>query len=309
MRLLSCFGVFSLILLMFAGCSPSSKEGSSAGQGTSRLTVLLTTGEQSAPAGLRRVVASGQLRVAPGDPGFVTRLEVRITAADIDPPITQSFALSETQQTDIIVELRVPVGTNRRIIVTVFNADDVAIFGGETTVDLIQAEQVVTRTLQRQELILTAAVTADIANQTFVFTDGAVFGLPGVEVTLAIGAFADSTGLFTLSSNGLQASGSITLTVPAASSSRLRQQASGTPCTLQVALSTYPPGQGPQTGDTLSLTCQTDAVDGRLLIENASTMAQATSNAPRATVNITFPFILDVSRLDDLSVVLVEQAQ
>jgi hypothetical protein len=62
----------------------------------------------------------------PGSPGFITRLNIRIEAADIATPITSSRTLTKTEQSEVTVILSVPLGTHRRILVTAFNAS-----GGE----------------------------------------------------------------------------------------------------------------------------------------------------------------------------------
>jgi hypothetical protein len=218
--------------------------------------------------------------VAPGEPGFITRLDIRIEATDISAPSTQSFSLTEAEQQQATVELLVPLGSNRRIIVSALNASETEIFHGETLVDLTQDVTTVTLTLVRI-LVLEAANPATLANGSFTFADGTVFGVTGV-VTLTFGSFTGNTSVFTLISGSQIASGSITIATVTTSTAQSRAVAAGqsrqttpTRCDFVVATSTYQPGQGPQTGDHLPITpCATDAVDGRL------TLGESTSAPP-----------------------------
>jgi hypothetical protein len=72
-----------------------------------------------------------------------------------------------------------------------------------------------------------------VQQTTFLFADGAIFGLANIPVTLATGTFVGNVGDFALTANGLVASGSMTI---------------GS-CTFEVTTSTFPPGQGLQVGD------------------------------------------------------------
>jgi hypothetical protein len=288
--------LLGVILLVLTGCGDKGGDGSA--RRTSRLTLQVVTADQPSSTSLRRAESSGQTRVAPGSPGFVTRLDIRIEAADIASPITRSLTLTEAQQSEVTVELLVPVGTQRRILVTAFNASGAKIFEGETTVDLTRDLEVVTLTLVRV-LLLEAADAADLANKTFAFADGVALGVVGA-VTLTFGTFVENTGPFTLTSDSRTASGTVTI-VPATTSSTQSRATSDARCDFLVATSTYPPDQGPQAGEQSPVFCQVDAVDGRLTVADVETGARSLSTPPVVAVGGTFPFLLDFSRLDDAS--------
>ena len=107
---------------------------------------------------------------------------------------------------------------------------------------------------------------ANLQQKTFIFADGAIFGLANIPVTLATGTFADNVGDFALTGNGLVASGNVVI---------------GS-CTFLAVTSTFPAGQGLQVGDRLVLDpCQIDAIDGRLIATNAKVSSTPTiSNQP-----------------------------
>ena len=133
---------------VLTGCGSSGGGGSA--QRTSCLTLQLATADQPASTGLRQTATPRHLRqMLPGSPGFITRLDIRIEAADIATPITSSRTLTETEQSEVTVILSVPLGTHRRILVTAFNASGAKIFQGETTADLTRDLEVVPLTLVR----------------------------------------------------------------------------------------------------------------------------------------------------------------
>jgi hypothetical protein len=282
---------------VLTGCS--SGEGEGPAPRDSRLTLRLVTADQPSSGSLRQRVAPSQLRqVTPGSPGFISRLDIRIEAADITSPIIHSLSLTETQQNTVTVELLVPVGTQRRILVTALNASGAEIFRGEATVDLTRDLEVVPLTLVRV-LLPEAVDAAAVANKAFAFADGVAFGVVGA-VTLTLGTFTENTGPFTLVSGSHTASGMVTIVPETTSSaqSQTRQTTSSARCDFIIVTSTYPPDQGPQTGEQGFVFCQADAVDGHLTIVDADTGARSTSTPP-VVVDGTFPFILDFSRLDE----------
>jgi hypothetical protein len=134
-------------------------------------------------------------------------------------------------------------------------------------------------TLVRAALVPVPATPANLQQTTFTFADGAIFGLAHIPVTLATGTFVGNVGDFALTANGLVASGSLAI---------------GS-CTLLVATSTFPGGQGLQVGNQLVLDpCQVDAIDGRLIVTNAILRLTATSSPPLVippdtTLNIPTP--------------------
>ena len=292
--------LLGVVLCVLTGCSGG--EGEDSAPRNSRLTLQLATADQPSRGSLRQRVAPSQLRqVTPGSPGFITRLDIRIEAVDIPSPILHSLSLSETQQHAVSVELLVPVGTQRRILVTAFNASGAEIFRGEATVDLTRDLEVVPLTLERV-LLPEAPDVADLANKAFAFADGVAFGVVGA-VTLTLGTFTENTGPFTLVSGSHIASGTVTIAPETTSSSQsqARQTTSSARCDFLIVTSTYPPDQGPQAGEQGFIFCQADAVDGRLTIVDADTGARSVSTPPVVSVGGTFPFILDFSRLDEPS--------
>jgi hypothetical protein len=290
------------------GCGGSG--GGGEGARTSRITLLITTVEQAPSDSLLRAELPGEPRqVEPGDPGFIVRLDLRVEAPDIATPVTQSLELTRTQQTEVTVELLVPVGLQRRIRVTAFNEDGMAIFRGETTVDLTRDVVVVEIVLGRGDLLPEATTPSNLANKAFTFDNGAAFGIAG-PVTLTFGTFEGNTGSFVLASPGGSASGSVIIAPSTAStaqsrgevSGQARQDTSNTRCDFTVTTSTYPAGQGPQGGDQIPIApCETDSVDGRLIAVNARTGVRSTSAPPMIAIVSTVRLLLETDRLDDPS--------
>jgi hypothetical protein len=150
-----------------------------------------------------------------------------------------------------------------QVLVSAFNPQGIEVFRGDTGVAFGQTSAVVT--LVRAALVPVPATPANLQQTTFTFADGAIFGLANIPVTLATGTFVGNVGDFALTANGLVASGSLAI---------------GS-CTLLVATSTFPVGQGLQVGDQLVLDpCQVDAIDGRLIVTNAILRLTATSSPP-----------------------------
>ena len=109
--------------------------------------------------------------------------------------------------------------------------------------------------LPRFAFVPVPATATNLQQTTFNFTDGAVFGLANIPVTLATGTFAGDVGDFALTDSGSVASGSVTI---------------GS-CTFVVTTSSFPLGQGPQVDDKIIIDpCQIDAIDRRLIATNTS---------------------------------------
>jgi hypothetical protein len=200
--------------------------------------------------------------------------------SDFVPP--QVFMLDPTEQETVTREVTVPdtAPATFQVLVSSFNSQGIEVFRGDTTVAFGQTSAVVT--LARTALLPVPATPANLQQMTFFFTDGAVFGLPNMPVTLATGMFEGNRGDFALTANGLVASGSVVV---------------GS-CTFVITTSTFPPEQGLQVGDQLILDpCQVDAIDRRLIATNAIVRLTDTSNppvgaSPDTTLNLPTPSTL-----------------
>jgi hypothetical protein len=284
-------GVWCLIMLGLAGCGGSG--GGDTTVRTTRLRLQLVRADQTGNNALRNAVAARQTRAVPtdpSDPAFVARLEVQIEGQGITPPIQQSFPLSASQQTQAIVEIdSIPPGPSRRITVDGFNTAGNRIFTGQTTADLLGEEVTVEIPVQRV-LIPTEVTAAALANRAFTFDSGAAFGISGA-VTLTFGTFAGETGPFTLVSHSFIASGTMSISTsppPATAGAAQPRQTSGTGCNFAVSASNYPPGGGPQTGDSLFMsTCEIDTIEGNLVL--VSEKGSSTSRPPTAAPEVIPP--------------------
>ncbi len=261
-------GTFGLVLLLLTGCGTSGEDSDQAGADFSRVTLQMDFADPSIAASALRAASSPQLRQAE----LITEVVVGVTGEGIDDivvecprfgPSTSECQVTETANAIVfVVTLRVPTGSNRTITVTAL-ASGVPIFEGATTATLTQAEEVVRLVL---ELVRNAVQSEDLAGKTFVFPDGAAFGLPGSEVTLQFLSFVGDTGFFVLQSGEFVASGEITL---------------GS-CLLLILESTFLLA-GLQIGDQLLLDpCDVDFLE-RLLVENLQLLMTSISNP--ATVN------------------------
>ena len=273
---LRCLGLVMGLLCMLAGCGGNS--GSSDTSGTvSRgrpLALQLQLSSDRAPQAVsaarhQGLVAAQVRQVQPGDPGFLERLAIRLQAhgSDLVPP--QVFTLAPTEQETVTREVTVPdtAPATFQVLVSAFNPQGIEVFRGDTTVALGQTSAVVT--LLRAALVPVPATPANVQQTTFTFTDGAIFGLANVLVTLATGTFVGNIGDFALTGNGLVASGSVAI---------------GS-CTFVVTTSTFPAGQGLQVGDRLVLDpCQIDAIDRRLIATNAAVSATPTTSSPPVVI-------------------------
>jgi uncharacterized repeat protein (TIGR01451 family) len=190
-----------LTLGLLVSCGGSSNQDHAATGGVSRVVLHLTSAALS--GGNQRAVVAGQTRQA----NAVARLTVLVDGPGISTPITadcplaalptaQCRRLMETAQIlQLAVELLVPTGPARRIVVTAFDAFRTPTFRDERTVDIDQADVVVELALQS----LPQATATDLENRAFAFLDGTIFGLDGQTVMLAFGAFAGQTAPMALS--------------------------------------------------------------------------------------------------------------
>ena len=272
LQLLRCLGPLVGLLCVLAGCGGNG--GSSSTSGTVsrgrplslqfQLSSQLSSQAVSAARHEGRVAAQVR-QVQPGDPGFIERIEIRLQAqgSDLVPP--QVFTLDATEQETVTLEVMVPdtAPATFQVLVSAFNPQGIEVFRGDTSVAFGQTNAVVT--LLRAALVPVPATPANLQQTTFIFADGAIFGLANIPVTLATGTFVGNVGDFALTANGLVAIGSLAI---------------GS-CTLLVATSTFPVGQGLQVGDQLVLEpCQIDAIDRRLIVTNAILRLTATSSPP-----------------------------
>lgn len=274
------------LLFLVAGCGGSDGNNGGSVVRTSRLALQLTPLSDVAPdAGQPRAASPGTGRqVLPGTPGFLTRLTVRVEAADFSP-ITASFSLTATQQEGVEIALAVPVGARRRLTVAAFNEANVEIFRSEErTIDVQGAAQTVALTLQRV-LISRPALPNDLAQRVFVFPEGAAFEITSSlgEIRLAFGRFTGNTSPFTLAAGGFTTRGTVTL---------------GS-CHFLASTSDFPPGEGVPAGGQLLLDpCEVDSADGRLLVQHAVTGNRSISRPPGLTdVNDAPSFVRGPSQL------------
>ena len=250
-------GLLLGLLCILAGCGSnggSSTTGNTASRSRQlalQLQLSSETASTAPPAGL----PSAQARqVQPGDPGFIDRLEIRLQAqgSDLVPP--QVFLLDPAQQETATLEVAVPdtAPTTFEVLISAFTSQGIEAYRGQTSVARGQTSATVV--LPRFAFVPVPATAANLQQTTFNFTDGTVFGLANMPVTLATGTFAGDVGDFALTGSGAVASGSVTI---------------GS-CTFVVTTSSFPPGQGLQVGDQVVLDpCQTDAIDRRLIVTNA----------------------------------------
>src|SRR5262245_2125014 len=272
LQLLRCLGLLMGLLCILAGCGGNS--GSSDTSGTvSRgrpLSLEVQFSSELAPPAVSKaqsqglVAAKGQ-PIQPGGPGFIERIVIRLQAQGSDLMLPQVFTLDPTEQEIVTREVTVPdtAPTTFQVLVSCFNPQGIEVFRGDTTVALGQTSAVVT--LVRAALVPVPATPANLQQTTFIFANGAIFGLANLPVTLATGTFVGNVGDFALAGNGSVASGSLVI---------------GS-CTFLVATSTFPVGQGLQVGDQLVLDpCQIDAIDRRLIVTTAIVGFTATSSPP-----------------------------
>ena len=276
LQLLRCLGLVLGFLYMLAGCGGNSGSSDTSGA-VSRgrpLSLELQLQPQHAPqaasASRRQGLASAQVRqVQPGAPGFIERFEVRLQAqgSDFAPP--QVFTLDSTEQETATRDVTVPdtAPATFQVLVSAFNPQGIEVYRGDTTIALGQTSAVVP--LLRAALVPVPATPANLQQTTFTFTDGAIFGLANVPVTLATGTFEGNEGDFALTANGSVASGSVVI---------------GS-CTFVVTTSTFPAGQGLQVGDRFVLDpCQIDAIDRRLIVTNAAVSSTPTISSPPVSI-------------------------
>lgn len=264
-------------LSLLTGCgSPSSEPGANGAGRTGsqvQLALRLALAPPEAAQPQRQQEAPGASRqLRPGDPGFVTQIVVRVQAPDFTPPIEQTIPLGSTQQAEVSTVLVVPSGLQRQIRVAALNATGLTVFQGDTSVDLVPTTRPVEVALPlRQTVVSVAATSTSLANRTFTFLVGTVFGTREA-VSLAIGTFADQRAPFTLST--AQASGRGVLTLGSCDFQFTGTPPLGLPTTFRL--------------DPCTLTVR----DSRMTGTNVVTGVTATSEVPTA------PFVLDASPLD-----------
>ena len=272
LQLLRCLGLLMGVFCILAGCGSNSGSSSTSGTVSRRqpLALKFDLSSHSPPQAVRaaqhRSLAAAQTRqIQPGDPGFIARLIIRLQAQGSDLVLPQVFTLDATQQETVTLEVMVPdtAPATFQVLVSAFNSQGIEVFRGDTGVALGQTTAVVT--LVRAALVPVPATPANLQQTAFTFADGTLFGLGNIPATLAIGTFVGNVGDFALTANGLVAIGSLAI---------------GS-CTLLVATSTFPGGQGLQVGDQLILDpCQVDAIDRRLIATNAILRVTAASSPP-----------------------------
>jgi hypothetical protein len=274
----SAIGLLCAGLLSLVGCGGTDDGGDAAAR-VSRVAVQILPADQVSRNTLRQAAVSGQPRAVPtdpSDPAFVSRIDIRVEGEGISTPITQTITLTAAQQELVTTSLEVPSGQDRHIIISAFNANGDQTFGGETTADLLEPTVTVRITLSRV-LVPEAVDPADLANKAFAFEDSDAFGVSG-EVTLSFNTFTEDTGSFTLTADGLTASGTMTIISSATVNTR---------CRFEVDTSNFPPGSGPQAEQTLRMVpCAVDALDGNLILRNANTANTSTSDPPVAIAGI-----------------------
>jgi hypothetical protein len=278
-------GLLLGLLCLLAGCG--SNDGSSTTSGTASrsrqlsLQVQLSSELASQVGGTsqHQELASAQVRqVQPGDPGFIARLEVRLQARGSDLVSPQVFTLNSTQQETATLDVTVP-GTVLgpfQVLVSAFTSQEIEVFRGSISVMSGQTSVIVP--LLRAALVPVPATAANLQQTTFTFTDGAIFGLANIPVTLATGTFVGNVGDFALTA---KASGCVASGCVVSGSVTSGSVTSGS-CTFLVATSTFPAGQGIQAGDRLVLDpCQVDAIDRRLIATRALvSLTPGTSSPP-----------------------------
>ena len=199
----------------------------------------------------------------PGDPAFLDAAGGSAASQGSDLVSPQVFLLDPAQQETATLEVAVPdtAPTTFEVLMSAFTSQGIEAYRGQTSVARGQTNATVQ--LPRFAFVPVPATAANLQQTTVNFTDGTVFGLENTPCTLATGTFVGDVGDFALTSGGSVASGSVTI---------------GS-CTFVVTTSSFPPGQGLQVGDQVVLDpCQTDAIDRRLIVTNAS--VSTTSSPP-----------------------------
>src|SRR5262252_3902012 len=272
LQLLRYLGLVMGLLGMLAGCGGNSGSSDTSGA-VSRgrpLSLQLKRSSQLAPqatsASRSQGLAAAQVQqVQPGDPGFIERFEVRLQAQGSDLVPAQIFQLTPTEQDAATRDITVPdtAPATFQVLVSAFNSQGIETFRGDTTVARGQTSAVVT--LLRAALVPVPVTPANVQQTIFFFTDGAIFGLAHMPVTLATGMFVGNKGDFALTANGSVVSGNLVI---------------GS-VTFVVTTSTFPAGQGLQVGDRIVLDpCQIDAIDRRLIVTNALVSTTPSISSP-----------------------------
>ncbi|HEY5869889.1 MAG TPA: Ig-like domain-containing protein [Candidatus Tectomicrobia bacterium] len=282
-------GLLLGLLCILAGCGSnggSSTTGNTASRSRQLALQLQLSSETASTAPPAGLAAAQARQVQPGDPAFIERLEIRLQVQDSDFVPPQVFLLDPAQQETATLDVAVPdtVPATFEVLVSAFTSQGIEAYRGQTTVARSQTSAVVS--LPRFAFVPVPATAANLQQTTFNFTDGTVFGLANMPVTLATGTFAGDVGDFALTGSGSVASGSVTI---------------GS-CTFVVTTSSFLPGQGLQVGDQIVIDpCQVDAIDRRLIITNVSVSLTPTISStpvvipPDTILNLPPPLTLTIA--------------
>ena len=282
-------GLLLGLLCMLAGCGSnggSSTTGNTASRSRQLALQLQLSSEAVSAASPAGLAAAQARQVQPGDPGFIDRLEIRLQAQGSDLVSPQVFLLDPAQQETATLEVAVPDAAPMtfEVLISAFTSQGIEAYRGQTSVARGQTSATVL--LPRFAFVPVPATAANLQQTTFNFTDGTVFGLTNIPVTLATGTFAGDVGDFALTDSGSVASGSVTI---------------GS-CTFVVTTSSFPSDQGLQVGDQIVIDpCQVDAIDRRLIITNASVSLTPTISStpvlipPDTILNLPPPLTLTIA--------------
>ncbi len=115
--------VLGLFCLALASCGGSQGNGERSVSRVTRLQLDI----QADPLEQRRRNDGQSRQLAPGDPGYVERVQITVNAQDMSDPIQSTFELTESQQQTFSSRLEVPIGTDRTLSVNAFNRDGISI--------------------------------------------------------------------------------------------------------------------------------------------------------------------------------------
>ena len=198
------------LLGMLAGCggnSGSSDTSGTASRGRPLSLQLRLSSELSAQtvrAAQHEGLTSTQARQAqPGDPGFIERFEVRLQAQGEGsrPPAGLQARRHGTGNGDAGCRwCQTPPRRRFRCWYPSLLARESRYSAATPPSRSAQTSAVVT--LTRSALVPVPATPANLQQTTFFFTDGAIFGLANIPVTLAMGTFVGHVGDFALTAMG-----------------------------------------------------------------------------------------------------------
>ena len=202
LRPLRYLGLLLGLFCMLAGCG--SNDGSSpTGSTASRSRQLALQLQLSSEAVSTATAGGSDLRLRRGKCSLATpalstglRFGCKPRGAISCPP--QVFLLDPAQQEAATLEVAVPdtAPTTFEVLISAFTSQGIEAYRGQTSVARGQTSAVVV--LPRFAFVPVPATAANLQQTTFNFTDGAVFGLADIPVTLATGTFAGDVGDFAL---------------------------------------------------------------------------------------------------------------